>query len=41
MVGIALSGRPPPRIHHYDENLPYLVVAVGLALFPSSPSSAP
>ncbi|WP_310724917.1 MFS transporter [Streptomyces sp. N2A] len=33
MGGIALSGYLTPRIHRYDENLPYLVVAVGLALF--------
>ncbi|MGY5137578.1 MFS transporter [Streptomyces nigrescens] len=32
-AGIALSGYLTPRIHHYDENLPYLVVATALALF--------
>ncbi len=31
--GIALSGYLTPRLHAYDENLPYLVVAVALALF--------
>ncbi|MGW7573923.1 MFS transporter [Streptomyces sp. NPDC054765] len=30
--GIALSAYLTPRIHDYDENLPYLVVAVALAL---------
>ncbi|MEU9125979.1 MFS transporter [Streptomyces sp. NPDC048506] len=33
MGGVALSGYLTPRIHRYDENLPYLVVAVALALF--------
>ncbi|MFI9045402.1 MFS transporter [Streptomyces sp. NPDC053427] len=31
--GVALSGYLTPRIHHYDENLPYLVVAFALAAF--------
>jgi NNP family nitrate/nitrite transporter-like MFS transporter len=33
MGGVALSGYLTPRIHQYDENLPYLVVAVALAVF--------
>ncbi|MEV0370786.1 MFS transporter [Streptomyces sp. NPDC050636] len=33
MGGVALSGYLTPRIHKYDENLPYLVVAVALAVF--------
>ncbi|BDM70945.1 MFS transporter [Streptomyces nigrescens] len=33
MGGVALSGYLTPRIHRYDENLPHLVVAVGLVLF--------
>ncbi|MEU9117104.1 MFS transporter [Streptomyces sp. NPDC048483] len=31
--GVALSGYLTPRIHAFDENLPYLVVAIGLAAF--------
>nr|AQT39270.1 NarK2 [Streptomyces sp.] len=33
MGGVALSGYLTPRIHNYDENLPYLVVAMALAAF--------
>ncbi|UKY53954.1 MFS transporter [Streptomyces inhibens] len=33
MGGVALSGYLTPRIHRYDENMPYLAVAVVLALF--------
>ncbi|UQA91687.1 MFS transporter [Streptomyces halobius] len=33
MGGVALSGHLTPRIHAYDENLPYLVVAMVLAVF--------
>ncbi|MFJ9412889.1 MFS transporter [Streptomyces sp. NPDC101227] len=33
MGGVALSGYLTPRIHRYDENLPYLVVAFALAAF--------
>ncbi|MGX1609578.1 MFS transporter, partial [Streptomyces celluloflavus] len=33
MGGVALSGYLTPRIHRYDENLPYLVVAIVLAAY--------
>ncbi|WP_246102199.1 MFS transporter [Streptomyces piniterrae] len=33
MGGVALSAYLTPRIHRYDENLPYLVVAMALAVF--------